>query len=99
MLQIVGLPTPANSYLGSLRWVTLGLQTGKIAKDLVFLAANATLAKVLLEPRQGSIAKRSSDLEIHVCRHQIETLVARDFLVVGIGDASHQAPQRWAFHV
>jgi hypothetical protein len=81
------------------RWVALGLETGKIANDLVFLAANATLPKVLLKPRQRSIADRSSDLEISVLRHQIEALVARDFFVVRVGDVSHQASQRWAFHV
>ncbi|PYN03620.1 MAG: hypothetical protein DME02_23240 [Candidatus Rokuibacteriota bacterium] len=84
---------------GKSRQVTLGLEAGKIAKDLVFLTANAALAKVLLKPRQHTIADRPRDLEINVFRHQIKALVARDFLVVGVGDVSHQASQRWAFQV
>ena len=78
-------------------WVTLDFAARKVAEDLVFLPADATLPKVLLQSRR-SIADRPGDLEIHVLRYELEALGTRDLVVLGIGDISQEASQRWAFH-
>jgi hypothetical protein len=77
----------------------LGLEAHEIAQHFVFLATDGTLAKMLLQPRQRSLAGRPGDLEVHVSRDEVEAFRARDLLVLGIGDSLQQASQRGPFHV
>jgi hypothetical protein len=85
--------------VGPLRRGLLNVEACKISQYLVFLSADATLLQVLRQPRHGLARGHPGDLEIHVVRYEIETFRARDFLIVGIGDASQQAAEARPFHV
>ena len=76
-----------------------GLLTRQIPQGFIFFMARTALKKMTLYPWEFISRLDTCDFQIHVLRDQIETLRARDFLVLCFVNLPHPAFKLRLFHV
>lgn len=64
----------------------LSLQLSQVAQRLVFLPAHSALVEMLSQARERRGSDVTSDLEVHVLRHEVEALRARDLLILRVAE-------------